>query len=150
MKDAWYTHGHSRNGTTTREYNSWCSMHRRCKNINSPDYQRYGGKGIKVCEEWNSFEQFLKDMGNRPEGYTLHRINNKGDYTPENCKWASVQEQAVGRNTTRFITFNEQIKPLSEWVELYGFTRSLFYYYTYKGLTDQEALTVVVNKCQGV
>jgi hypothetical protein len=150
MKGRHYKHGHSSNGTTTREYNSWSSMHRRCRNLNSPDYKRYGAKGIKICKEWYSFEQFLADMGNRPEGYTLHRVDNNGDYTPENCVWASVKEQAIGRNNTRYIRYKDVIKPLSEWTKEFGFTRSLFYYYSYKGLTDQDALTIVIDKCQGV
>ncbi len=82
----------------TRTYTSWQSMKTRCYNINDEHYPRYGGRGIYVCYEWrNSFEAFLRDMGERPDGRTLDRKDNDGPYTKDNCCWSTPAEQAQNR-----------------------------------------------------
>lgn len=85
------THGHSNPRTPT--YTSWMSMRMRCNNPNAPKYSIYGGRGITICDHWDSFENFLADMGERPEGTTLDRVNPDGNYEPANCRWATVKEQ---------------------------------------------------------
>lgn len=81
----------------TPEYLAWAGMIQRCTNPNNSKWEHYGGRGIKVCERWYDFVNFYADMGSRPGGLTLDRINNEGNYEPENCRWATVGEQNANR-----------------------------------------------------
>lgn len=96
----YYKHGHSTGNKMgippTTEYTIWQMMKDRCLNPNAPNYRRYGGRGITIDPAWMVFAQFHKDMGRRPHGYTLHRVDNNGPYSKGNCKWATPKEQ--GRN----------------------------------------------------
>lgn len=90
------THGMS----GTRVYQVWASMIKRCENPAEKNYRHYGGRGIRVCDRWrHSFEAFIADMGERPDGMTLDRVNVDGNYEPGNCRWATYAEQS--RNTRR-------------------------------------------------
>lgn len=84
--------------TNTKTFRAWSNMKNRTQNPNHPAYHRYGGRGVGVCERWlKSFSFFLEDMGECPEGLTLERINNSGNYEPGNCKWATWKEQAANK-----------------------------------------------------
>lgn len=95
-------HGHARKGKVSRTFNTWDKMFERCYNIKHDAFPRYGGRGIQVCCRWHrsnpdAFKNFLADMGERPEGLNLDRINNDYSYMPSNCRWVTAHEQALNR-----------------------------------------------------
>lgn len=111
-------HGAAGKGKTTHEYNTWRAMISRCTHPTSRSYSRHGGRGIKVCERWmDSFENFLADMGNRPDGTSIDRINNDGNYEPGNCRWATRYQQMRNTSTNRWISFNGRTETVATWAE---------------------------------
>lgn len=106
----------------TPEYNSWVAMKGRCYNNNDSHYHRYGGRGIKVCDRWlNSFINFLDDMGNKPTTkHSLDRIDNDGDYSPDNCRWVTNIEQGNNKSDTVFVEYNGIKKTIRQWSDFTG------------------------------
>jgi len=101
----------------------WKKIRARCYNQNDPAYSNYGGRGIKLCERWQSFENFYHDMGVRPSGMSIERIDNNGDYCPSNCKWATATEQGNNKRNNIWITALGSCMTVSQWAEKVGVKR---------------------------
>lgn len=110
-----------KNPSGTRTYFAWRAMRSRCSNKNNPSWKNYGGRGITVCKSWlKNYDAFFDDMGEAPEGMWLERIDVNKGYCPENCTWATPEEQAVNKRTNRWITHNGQTMCLSQWAKEIG------------------------------
>lgn len=111
--------------TGTRVYMTWANMKRRCYEETNEQYKDYGGRGIKVCDEWHKFESFYAWA--KSSGYndtlTIDRIDNNGNYCPENCKWSTYKENCRNKGNNRLLTYNGQSLPLSQWAEITGLKR---------------------------
>jgi hypothetical protein len=125
-------------------YNTYDKMKSRCLYENDSNYHKYGARGISVCNRWlgyNGFWRFLDDMGERPEGMTLDRIDNNGDYTPENCRWANIETQNNNRRDNKKLTFNGKTMNLPQWARELGIKRSTLAQRIYVyGWTPEQAL----------
>ena len=105
----------------TQLFRVWCAMRNRCNNPKVKCYPRYGGRGITVFDKWNeSFESFYSDMGPRPHGASLDRINNDGPYSLDNCRWATPSEQASNKRSSRIITFRGESRTQAQWAIVTG------------------------------
>lgn len=118
------------NGRTKRpEYQVWRGMRDRCNNPNDTRFKYYGARGIRVCKRWDSFDIFLSDMGPRPtSNHTIERLKASGPYSPKNCRWATMKEQARNRSSNHRLTFEGQTKTLTEWAESAGISPELLRY----------------------
>ena len=115
----------------------------RCNNPNADNYDRYGGKGTRVCTRWMEFESFYEDMAPRPEGTSLERIDNDKDYCPDNCRWATSREQANNRRNNRIIDINGQKLTMAEWCRKTGISKATVYWRLSNGWNVNKALTTV-------
>lgn len=114
-------HSHTTKTTTSPTYNTWVNMISRCHKPSAPNFDRYGGRGIEVCDEWrNSFDAFLRDMGERPEGTTIDRIDSDAGYDKANCRWRSAKEQQRNIRSNKIITFNGESGCIAWWAEKLG------------------------------
>lgn len=134
-------HGASSGGKRTPEYRSWSKMKERCLDKNHKFYSKYGGRGIKVCKRWMKFKNFFKDMGNRPNEFTLERRNNDGNYTPKNCRWATRKDQANNRSNSRMLEYRGKTKTLAEWAVELKFSRSMVHRRIKRGMSVADAFT---------
>lgn len=112
---------HGMYGTPT--YISWYSMLSRCRNPKTIGFANYGGKGITVSKRWYKFENFYIDMGHRPEGTSLERINNDRGYSKVNCRWATPKEQANNQTTSRFLRHKGKRQTVAQWADELGVSK---------------------------
>jgi hypothetical protein len=132
---------HTKHGMSkTPTYKCWCEMLYRCHNPNSDCYERYGGRGIGVNKRWLKFENFLSDMGERPPGKTLDRIDNNGDYSPDNCRWATPKEQSLNRRSNVKIEYQGETRSISEWAKITRLPRQTIEHRLKANWTLQEIL----------
>ncbi len=135
---------HGMHGTPV--YIVWCNMRNRCNNHKNHSYKNYGGRGIKVCKRWGSFEKFLTDMGERPEGKCIERIDNNGGYTPENCRWATARQQANNKRNNHLVTYNGATLTLAQWGRKTGIRDRTLYDRLKSGWSAHNALTIPVGE----
>lgn len=114
-------HGHAKGGSRPAEYRAWMNMRQRCKNEADQDFANYGGRGITVCERWQEFASFYEDMGPRPSpDHSLDRIDNDGPYSPDNCRWATRQEQQRNTRRNKLLTYKGKTQCIAEWADEIG------------------------------
>lgn len=112
----------------TPAYTSWAALLNRCENPRNKDYDRYGARGITVCGRWHSFEAFYEDMGPKPPGLTIGRIDNDGPYSPANCRWETQATQARNRRNSVFVVVGGQRMNATEAASRLGMDRGNFYH----------------------
>ena len=132
----------SASGVRSPEYNAWKNMRDRCNRPAVKNFSRYGGRGIAVCERWESFENFLADMGPKPSpDHSIDRVNNDRGYEPGNCAWATRKTQSRNRRTTRLLTHAGETLCVAEWAERLGISARRLYVRLNRGWSTEKALT---------
>lgn len=132
-----YNPGNTKHGAYARNhvlYGTWATMIHRCEDSKRANYRDYGGRGIKVCKEWhnpNTFIDWAESNGYAP-GLQLDRINNNGDYCPNNCRWVTPKENSRNRRNTVFLTIHGETKCVAEWCELYDVSPYTVYWWIKK------------------
>ncbi len=135
-------HGHVRGRKRSGTHHTWTNMIARCTNPNRPDYAFYGARGIAVCQRWrDSFAAFLADMGEKPAGLSLDRIDNGKGYEPGNCRWATKYEQMQNTRGTRLIAFGGEVMGLNAWAAKLGICHSSLQGRLRRGWPLEKALT---------
>lgn len=125
----------------TKTHRIWRGMLERCGNQNNKRFPQYGGRGIKVCKRWQTFENFIADMGECKAGYSIDRINPNGNYEPGNCRWASQKDQQNNRTNNHRLTMNGETHTISEWCDRLGLSRSTVMDRLAKGWSAEKALS---------
>jgi hypothetical protein len=125
----------------TRAYRIWHSIRQRCENPNNKTYPRYGGRGIKLCDRWQSFGNFIEDMGEPPEGMSIDRIDGDGDYEPGNCRWATPTQQQNNIRTNRMFTHDGKTMTLAQWARELGIAYHVLKYRLNQGWQPPKLFT---------
>lgn len=135
-------HGHANSGQITPTYHSWAGMIARCRDKKHRSFKNYGGRGITVCDRWGNFQAFLEDMGEKPSGMSIDRINGSGNYEPGNCRWATANQQARNKRNNVRLLFNGEEKTAADWAEIAGISAKTITERILAGWSVEESLTV--------
>jgi len=131
----------------TRFHRIWIAMRQRCNNPNNDGYKHYGGRGIKVCKRWDSFENFIQDMyPTYSDSLSIDRIDNNGDYEPANCRWSTRAEQGLNTRRNRWVTIDGKTQTVSEWAKQLDVNQTRFYGLMNRGISMEEAITFVLKR----
>lgn len=134
-------HGHAKRGKHSPEFKTWANMKKRCENASYEHFQHYGGRGITICERWQNFELFFEDMGERPQGASIDRIDPNGNYEPLNCVWESRAQQALNKRNAVWLVIDGVTKRLKDWVTVEGAgTERQVRLRRYRGWNDKDAV----------
>ena len=142
-------HGQYKNGKMSPTYLTWASMKARCDNPHTSNYKLYGGRGIKYDPRWQWFTNFLADMGERPDGMTLDRIDSGGHYNVINCRWATRTEQVRNRRNNINITLLGETRCLAEWCSILGLNYKTINARIAYGWSPRKALTTPISRDRG-
>lgn len=134
-------HGHTAKGKKSGAWLSWKAMRNRCLHPGVANYPQYGGRGIRICDRWLEFKNFYSDMGDRPPGFSLDRIDVNGDYSAANCRWADNKTQSRNRRNSRLLTYKDQTRTMTEWSEILGLKSKTMFMRRAAGWTDEEILS---------
>ena len=138
-----------KNGKRERLYIVWCDIIQRCFDKNDPGYQRYGARGITICDEWRhnypAFREWAFANGYN-EQLTIDRIDNDGDYSPDNCRWTTAKVQSRNKSTNVLITYQGETHCISEWSEILGFKYSTLRERLRRGWSVEKAITTPLKK----
>lgn len=132
--------------TGSRIYRLWSMMLDRCQNPRNPKYIQYGGRGVYVCKRWKVFDNFYADMGDRPDGLSLNRIDNDGPYAPWNCEWATSTVQGRNKTNNRLLTLEGKTQSMSAWAEELSINKQTLSTRIHRGWSDKDALTIPIRK----
>ncbi len=121
-------------------------MLNRCQNPKAEGFRYYGGRGIAVCERWRQFDHFIADLGRRPPGTSLERIDNNGPYEPGNCRWARLAEQNRNRSMTVWLTLNGETLCMTDWATRIGMTKATLFNRLKAGWSIERALTTPARR----
>lgn len=127
-------------------YRSWGAMKTRCCNPRSAGFRFYGGRGITICTRWQSFENFYVDMGDRPVGKTLDRIDTNGPYSPMNCRWATAEEQRNNKRSLHILTVDGESKTITQWSKYLGMGRATLSNRILRGWSPERAISTPIRR----
>lgn len=136
MADINYKHG----ATNTPTFNIWLGMMNRCYGATTGGFKKYGAKGIGVCPEWHDFQKFLNDMGERPSGMTIDRIDNSQGYYPSNCRWLTNRQQQNNKTTNIYLEYGDERLTVTQWADKLGIHKNTLYYRIRCGKNVQQVL----------
>ena len=132
--------------TGQKEYFVWKAMKARCFNPRNKFFKDYGARGITVCKRWLDYSLFIWDLGKCPDGWQIERVDNNGNYDPQNCRWATIAEQKRNTRQTRFLELNGERLCMRDWSNRMGFSKTTIHYRLLRGWSVEKAITTPLRQ----